>query len=280
MNQILKMITERTASIVVVVSFMATMQLSAQQQPEVIRLESPKEVVAQPGQPMSMSNAKPVVAPAPQGQTIGTVVTLTGFMLNGNTLTPVEANYAVYEGGKKVGQSRKSNAADGFLVTGLKPGGSYTIRVEDPRYFREEFAIALPSASKYTEISKDFIVRPMEAGKKIAVNPAPFDLRKNTIKSGMDEDLARLAQMLTMNPGVNIELICYPDDEGPAANASSVSTARGNALKAAFEKAGISGSRMSVKTVNSVDPINPPPLKKSAKGKRYVGSVYILVTKV
>ncbi|MBI2794354.1 MAG: hypothetical protein HYX66_06880 [Ignavibacteria bacterium] len=226
---------------------------------------------------------QPVVIPpaqaVPQGQTIGTVVTLTGYMLNQNTLTPVDANYAVYEAGKKVGQSRKSSVRDGFLVTGLKPGGSYTVMIEDPRYFREEFPIALPQSSRYAEISKDFIVRPMEAGKKIVIMPSPFDLRKNVIKAGVEEDLVHFAKMLSMNPGVSVELVCYPDEEVPAAAASSISTTRGNALKAEFEKAGISGSRISVKSASTVDPINPPPIKKSAKGKRYVGTVYVVVTK-
>lgn len=229
----------------------------------------------------NMSAIKPVVAPVPQqGSTIGTVVTLTGFMLNGNTLNPVEANYAVYENGKKVGQSRKSNAVDGFLVTGLKPGGSYTMKIEDPRYFRQEFPISLPQTSKYAEISKDFIVRPMETGRKIMVVPPPFDLRKNVVKSGVEEDIRALAQMLSANPSVSVELVCYPDEDGTPANATTVSTSRGNALKAAFEQNGVGAARVSVRSVNTVDPINPPPLKKGAKGKRYVGSVYIVITKV
>lgn len=255
----------------------------------VVAFSQPKPMPI-PRQPQTeaMAKDKPQYAPqpiavppalVPQGQTIGTVVTLTGYMLNQNTLTPVDANYAVYEAGKKVGQSRKSSVRDGFLVTGLKPGGSYTVMIEDPRYFREEFSIALPQSSRYAEISKDFIVRPMEAGKKIVIMPSPFDLRKNVIKAGVEEDLVHFAKMLSMNPGVNVELVCYPDEEVPAATATSISTARGNALKAEFEKAGISGSRISIKSASTVDPINPPPIKKSAKGKRYVGTVYVVVTK-
>jgi len=71
---------------------------------------------------------------------IGTVVTLSGYILNGNTLSPVESGYSLYDAtGKKVGQSNRSNANDGYLVTGLKPGQTYTIKIEDPRYFKQEF---------------------------------------------------------------------------------------------------------------------------------------------
>lgn len=210
---------------------------------------------------------------------IGTVVTLSGYILNGNTLAPVESNYSLYDvNNKKVGQSNRSNAIDGYLVTGLHPGESYTIKIEDPRYFKQEFKVEIPKTSKYVEISKDFIARPLESGRSIAIQPVPFDVKKSTVKVGMESDINDMARMLIMNPSVNVEVVCYPDDE--ASGASTMSLTRGNNLKAALVKAGVSSDRVSVRAAPSVDPINPPPLRKSAKGKRYVGPVYLVVTKV
>lgn len=221
----------------------------------------------------------PVTALA-QG-TIGVVVTITGFMLNGNSLTPVEAAYSVYDAqGKKIGQSHRANEKDGFLITGLKPGETYKVRVEDPRYFKQEFVVALPNTNKYTEISKDFVVRPLEVGKKIMLLPPPFDLRKDDIKDGTEEDLAELAKTLMMNPNVGVEVVCYPDEDGPADQIRTFSTKRGQALKTFLEQNGVNGSRVTVRPASTTDPLNPPPLKKGAKGKRYVGSVYVVVTKV
>lgn len=212
---------------------------------------------------------------------IGTVATLTGFVLDAATLLPVESNYAVYdENGKKMGQSRRASAADGFLVTGLQPGATYTLRVEDPRYFKQEFSVTVPKSNKYSEISKDLIVRKLEAGRKILVNPSPFDLRKTDIREGMEEDLRDLAKTLSMNPSVKLEIMCYPDEDVTASKAASISEERGKALKAFLEKAGVNASRITVKTVQTTDPINPPPLKKGAKGKRYTGSVYLQVSGV
>lgn len=212
---------------------------------------------------------------------IGTVATLTGFVLDATTLLPVESNYAVYdETGKKIGQSRRASATDGFLVTGLQPGSSYTLRVEDPRYFKQEFTVAVPKSNKYAEISKDLIVRKLESGRKILVSPSPFDLRKTDIREGMEEDLRDLAKTLSMNPSVKLEIICYPDEDLTASKAASISEERGKALKAFLENAGVNASRITVKTVQTTDPINPPPLKKGAKGKRYTGSVYLQVSGV
>ncbi|MEN9796299.1 MAG: hypothetical protein RLZZ150_1276 [Bacteroidota bacterium] len=212
---------------------------------------------------------------------IGTVVTLTGYFLNAASLTPVEANYAVYDSqGKKVGQSFRSSATDGYLQTGLKAGQTYTIRVEDPRYFRQEFAIDLPATSKYLELSKDFVVRPMEAGRKIKVTPVPFDVKKSALKTGAEDDLADLVRVLTMNPGANIEIVCYPDAEGTADASQKISQARAEALKAHFASKGVSAARISIKAVTTVDPLDPPPIRPTAKGKRYVGPVYLVITKV
>ncbi|MBK6761516.1 MAG: OmpA family protein [Ignavibacteria bacterium] len=212
---------------------------------------------------------------------LGTVVTLTGYFLNAHTLTPVEANYIVIDAqGKKLGQTSKSNPTDGYLQTGLKPGESYVIRIEDPRYFRQEFRVDIPATGKYLEISKDFVVRTSEAGRTIAIAPSPFDLKKTTLKTGADEDLGEMAKVLIMNPGTNVELVCYPDVEGTADATQKLSSARAEAIKKFFVSKGVSAGRISVRAVSTTDPIDPPPIRKAAKGKRYIGPVYMVITKV
>ena len=212
---------------------------------------------------------------------IGTVVTVTGYVLNGNNLNPVDAAYSVYDDhGAKVGQSHRASEKDGFLITGLKPGATYKVRMEDPRYFKQEFDIVLPNTGKYAEVSRDFVVRPLEVGRRITLNPPPFDLRKDDLKAGTEDDMRELARTLTLNPNVSVEVLCYPDEELAPTQAAAISVARCNALKEYLENAGVNSSRINVKVANSTDPINPPPIKKGAKGKRYVGSAYLVITKV
>ena len=213
---------------------------------------------------------------------IGTVVTLSGFVLDHSTLLPVEANYAVYDatGRNKIGQSRRANHNDGYLVTGLKPGETYVIRVEDPRYFKEEFTVALPQTAKYAEVSRDFLVRKLAAGKKLMLSPSPFDLKKTEIKDGTEEDLRAFAHVLIINPSVKIEIVCYPDEELPANRAKTISESRASSLKEFLEKAGVSADRVKIRSASTTDPLNPPPLRKGAKGKRYIGPVYVYITAV
>lgn len=212
--------------------------------------------------------------------TMNTVVSVTGQMLNANTLQPVEASYGVFDAnGKKIGQTLRSNAVDGYFITGLKPGEDYLIRIEDPRYFKQEYRLQMPKTTKYAELSKDFTVKPLEAGRSIPVMPVPFDVKKTTLKVGSDEILDDVAKLLIMNPSVKVELRCYADEAG-ADGVQRLSTERGNAIKAYFVKAGVSENRLTVTPVSTTDPINPPPLRKGAKGKRYVGPVYVVVTSV
>lgn len=212
---------------------------------------------------------------------IGTVVTLTGYFLNGATLTPVDVKYSVFDGkGKKVGQTFRSSVADGYLQTGLKSGQKYTIRVDDPRYFSQEYVIEIPATNKYLELSKDFVVRKIEAGRRLRVSPVPFDVKKTVLKTGADEDLAELTRLLTLNQGANIEIICYPDADGAVEAAQKLSQARAEALKEHFVAKGVSAARISIKAVGTIDPLDPPPIRLSAKGKRYVGPVYLVFTKV
>lgn len=213
--------------------------------------------------------------------TVNTVVTITGFILNAKTLTPVECSYALYDaGGAKISQTTKAHEVDGYLVTGLKPGEEYLIRIEDPRYFKQEYRVKVPKTSKYVEISKDFTVRPLESGRRIAVSPNPFDLKKTNMRVGSDEILADLARMLAMNPQVKFELQCYPDEAGAGDDARRISTERGNALRQFLVKAGVNSSRINVASAAGVDPIDPPPIRKGPKGKRYVGPVYVVITGV
>jgi outer membrane protein OmpA-like peptidoglycan-associated protein len=213
--------------------------------------------------------------------TVNTVVTITGHILNAKTLLPVECSYTLYDaGGAKISQTTKAHEVDGYLVTGLKPGEEYIIRIDDPRYFKQEYRIKVPKTTKYVEISRDFTVRPLESGRRIALAPNPFDLRKTTLKVGAEDLLSDVARMLAMNPQVRFEVQCFPDEVMAGDAARRISTDRGNALRAYFERAGVSGSRISVASAAGVDPIDPPPIRKGPKGKRYVGPVYIVITGV
>ena len=78
----------------------------------------------------------------------------------------------------------------------------------------------------------------------------------------------------------NVEFVCYPDAEGSADVIQKISAGRAESLKKFVVAKGVSAGRVSVRAVSSTDPIDPPPIRKAAKGKRYVGPVYMVITKI
>ena len=55
---------------------------------------------------------------------------------------------------------------------------------------------------------------------------------------------------------------------------------RSSLLKDFFVKGGVSDDRIVTLSSADVDPLNPIPIRKGAKGKRYVGTTYIIITKI
>jgi outer membrane protein OmpA-like peptidoglycan-associated protein len=210
-----------------------------------------------------------------------TVISVTGTVIDETTRQVASVNVAFFDkNNKKVGSSRSNSANGYYLVTGLKPGEKYKIQLESPDFFKDEFEIQLPKTTKYAEISRDFTVKPLVKGAKIWLRVSPFELRKSKIRVGGADALADINRMLLLNPGVSVEIQSYPDADGDANDNQRLTQDRANTLKQFLIKAGVADSRIAVKASGVVDPVNPPSLRKAAKGKRYTGPVYLLVTKV
>lgn len=216
-------------------------------------------------------------------QVIGPVVTLRGIVLDETTRNPASVNLTFYDEQNKKITSSRSNVKDGeYLVTGLKAGKKYTVQIEHPDFFKAEYVIKLPATDKYAEISRDFLVKPLAKDARMFLRLSPFEAKKSKIRVGAGDMLDEFKQSLIMNPGVVVEIQCYPDTDADKTANSKLTTERCKTLQNYFVKGGVADSRIKIKAFDSTDPVNaPPPLsKKVAKGKRYIGSTYIVVTKI
>ena len=84
------------------------------------------------------------------------------------------------------------------------------ISISSKEYLSEKYEIKIPSTEKYEELSKDFIVLPMENGAKIPVNVPPFEENKSKIKVGADQILDDYVNVLQDNPKIKIAIISFP----------------------------------------------------------------------
>ena len=139
--------------------------------------------------------------------------------------------------------------------------------------------ISLPKTNKYAEISRDFTVKPLAKGTKILLDVPPFELKKSKLRVGAEDYLADIQKMMMLNPGVSIEIQSYPDMASEPESMQKFTDERANAIKAFLVEKGVKDTRIFPKGSNAIDSVNPPPMHKTAKGKRYIGTTYIVIVK-
>ncbi len=208
------------------------------------------------------------------------VVTLTGNVTNAVTKEPVSMILKILDSQGKMVAVGRSNAADKgkFFIPGLQPGETYYVEIKQKDYFHEKFEIKIPNTGKYAELSRDFIVKPLVKGIHIPLAVPPFELNKSKLRFTVGEILDDYKNSLMNNPAVNFQIVCYPDNDKDKPANKKITEERAKALMNFFISAGIDLSRISIQGMDSTDPNNPPPKEKRAKGKRYIGTSYIVVT--
>lgn len=204
-----------------------------------------------------------------------TVVSVTGATVNDLDQTPAKAQIKVFdtETGKMVNRTRSTGR---YFVTGLKPGKTYEFEIQGKGYFFQSFEISIPNTDKYAEFSKDFTLKPMEVGTKIPMKVIPFDIHKTKIKSGIDYLMEDIVNIMRSNRMASFELIVYPENDSNPEEAKKFATERANAIHD-YLMAQRVRCQLELTPMQTCDPDNPKPTKKRAKGKRYKGSIYLVL---
>jgi OmpA-OmpF porin, OOP family len=218
-----------------------------------------------------------------KAQLIKTVVSVTGRVLDEATHGPIATTLEVFDKtGNKVNRV-KSNEKDGYyFITGLKPGETYSIRNlidfnAKQRYFGQKMTITIPATDKYSEFSHDIVLIPLVKDFKILLRVSPFSTGKSKLRAGSEGILRNYLETLKENQRVKFEILSYPDDNIDGAANLALTNERVAALKEFFVTNGINKDRISTSGNNALDPQNPPPTGKAAKGKKYKGSTYIVI---
>lgn len=212
---------------------------------------------------------------------IQTVVSLTGNVFNQVSKQPETTALIVTKNDRRVTATRSRASENGYYyLTGLKAGESYEIKLKKKGFMDQLVSIQVPNTDKYTEISKDFLIMPKEAGVKLPLSVPPFEYNKSKLRVGSDIFLSDLYETLALNPSVKFQIISFPDNNKNKNENTELTTERANSLKDYFTKNGIDATRISIAPNNSTDPNNPPPTEKAAKGKRYIGKSYIKIVSI
>ncbi len=208
------------------------------------------------------------------GQFTQTVVSLTGTTIDEITKEAAKVQIKVYDkSGKQTGRTRSSGK---YFLTGLKPGNTYSIEVYGKGYFLKEYEIIVPPTDKYTEISRDFVLTPMREGAKIPIKVVPFDKGKSSIRTGADYIMDDIVAIMRSNRKSSFEIVVYPEVSESEDEALKLSAARAEAIKNYLNARKVR-NEITLSPQQKYDPDKPIPTRKRAKGKRYKGSVYIVV---
>ena len=84
------------------------------------------------------------------------------------------------------------------------------------------------------------------------------------------------------NPSLKFEIVCYPDNDKNAQFNKELTDERAKALLGYLTNAGITADRLNAHGSETTDnnPKNAPPQGKAAKGKRYIGTSYVILKSV
>ena len=215
-------------------------------------------------------------------------VTLTGSIINdacasmNNCHGFVSTDYKAYdESGNLVGQGRSDENEWGtYKVEGIVPGKEYKFVITDTAYLYREYFVKIPKTEKYDSYSRDFLVVPKKSGLELLVHVPPFELRKTKLRVGAGQILEEFERLIILNPSLKIEISCFSDDDSDEEYNFELTYGRCLALKDYLISKGIDESRLKVMPVPETDPAIPPPGRKNAKGKRYIGSTYLIIREI
>jgi len=174
-----------------------------------------------------------------------------------------------------------ANPQDGFFrLENLQRGESYKFVVTDSAFLNREYIISIPETAEYEELSRDLLIVPSAEGVELLFQVSPFYRGKTSIRPGIDYFLDEMAAIVKQNPEVTFELACYPDDDDNEAENISLTLNRGVSLQNYLIEKGINPSQVPIQPNPSSDPKLPPYDFKMAKGKRYIGSTYLVIKQI
>ena len=209
--------------------------------------------------------------------------------LTGNTITdvcygfschgPIAVEYELSDSRDNLIIRSKSNyAKEGqFSVTNLSAGQLYLFKIIDPGFLNFKSVISIPGEFSYNQISKDILVYPKANNVEIFLHIPPFENHKTRVRIGIESYLDDFITLIKSNPDVMFEIVCFPDDNTNEENNMELTSGRGFNLMNYFIKQGITEGQIFIRSNKNTDPKNPPYDFKTAKGKNYIGSTYLIL---
>ena len=199
------------------------------------------------------------------------VVLIYGKVLNSKTLEPISTGitYRDLFTDAESGIAR-SHPSDGSYKITLPYDKAYSFFAEKSGFYSVRDSIDIPLIKEYTEIERNIYLTPLELGAAIALKNVFFVRSEATLLSTSYPELNKLAQLLTENPGIEIELQGHTDNVGSAEKNVILSEQRVERVKKYLVEKGINEERVSGKGFGGSLPIADNSVEATRKLNRRV----------
>jgi outer membrane protein OmpA-like peptidoglycan-associated protein len=187
------------------------------------------------------------------------VVLIYGKVLNAKTKQPIKADIFFEDigTGKEVGEAISNPQTGEFRIV-LHYGAQYGFRAVADGFLSIHENIELIQASgDYKEIQEDLALVPIEIGQAMQLQNVFFVQGKQELKPESYLELDRLADILTTNPAIEIEVSGHTDNRGDVSANYDLSDTRAKAVIAYLETKGVSKKRMQAKGYGGSKPMVP-----------------------
>jgi outer membrane protein OmpA-like peptidoglycan-associated protein len=164
--------------------------------------------------------------------------------LDKETKRPVPAEVKVEYQGEIIAAVQTDTA--GFTRISLNKAYKYIIRIQAPSYIPQNFRFSFSEEEKLSgkDLSKTIFLQKVEAGKTITLDNILFGKSKYELLPESFEELDKVAELMKINPTMEIELAGHTDNIGDPQKNIELSENRVNSVKNYLVRKGIPANRI------------------------------------
>jgi outer membrane protein OmpA-like peptidoglycan-associated protein len=193
---------------------------------------------------------------------------LSGMILDKKTNQPVNAEFDLYFDNDFVKQDVKI-ATDGKYEEVLTNYGWYLIDISAKGYLNTADTIWVLNDNRH-DMHRDFYMTPFEAGMTVRLKNIQFTFGKTSLDPNSFNELNSVAEMLSDNPTLQLEIGGHTDNEGPEDYNLILSQGRAQAVVDYLISQGAKGAQLAAKGYGESKPIAPGETKEAKAMNRRV----------
>jgi outer membrane protein OmpA-like peptidoglycan-associated protein len=184
------------------------------------------------------------------------VVLIRGKTLDARTKKPISADIIVENlmTNKEIGEAISDPATGEYKII-LPYGANYGFHAAAAGHLSVSESLDITQVKSYSELTKDLFLTPIEVGQTIKLNNVFFEQAKSVLKPESYAELDRLVEIMKENPGMEIELGGYTDNQGNSVRLILLSQDRISTVKKYMMDKGIASRRIAGKGYGPAKPI-------------------------